>query len=99
MPDATTPSGENGKSARPSLHISFCSFLISLGRAAMEHIGDPEKPGPPREPELAQQTIELIAILQEKTQGNLDDEESRLIESLLYELRTRMDQKAGLSEG
>jgi hypothetical protein len=33
--------------------------------------------------------IDLIAMLQDKTKGNLTDDESKLVDDLLYELRLR----------
>jgi hypothetical protein len=36
--------------------------------------------------------IELIAMLQEKTKGNLLEPEERLVDDLLYELRVRFVQ-------
>ena len=33
--------------------------------------------------------IDLLSILQQKTQGNLDAEETQLVETILYELRLR----------
>ena len=38
---------------------------------------------------LARQTIDTLAMLETKTQGNLEQEEARLLEGLLYELRMR----------
>jgi hypothetical protein len=38
---------------------------------------------------LARHTIDSLEMLQDKTRGNLDVEETRLLESLLYELRMR----------
>ena len=38
---------------------------------------------------LARHTIDTLEMLQHKTGGNLDEEEARLLESLLYELRMR----------
>ena len=35
----------------------------------------------------AKRTIDLMEVLQEKTQGNLTAGESRLLEDVLYELR------------
>ena len=71
--------------------IDFSTFVISLGTSAMYHMGmlnDPEQ-GEPAEANLvlAQQTIDTLEMLSEKTQGNLGAEEAKLIESLLYELR------------
>ena len=42
--------------------------------------------------EAASQMIELIAMLQEKTRGNLEPAESKLLEDLLYDLRMRFVQ-------
>jgi hypothetical protein len=36
---------------------------------------------------MALQTIDLLEMLQEKTRGNLSDDEEQLLESMLYELR------------
>jgi hypothetical protein len=70
--------------------IDFTTFLISLAANAMHHLGEgPEGPtGQPNLP-LARQTIDIIALLQHKTRGNLSGEEERLLESILYDLRMR----------
>jgi hypothetical protein len=73
--------------------IDFSTFVISLGTSAMYHMGllnDPER-GEPAAADLvlAQQTIDTLEMLSEKTQGNLGVEEAKLIESLLYELRMK----------
>ena len=36
---------------------------------------------------LARQSIDTLELLQDKTRGNLDQEESKLLQSVLYELR------------
>ena len=42
---------------------------------------------------LAKQTIDILTMLQEKTQGNLTGEETRLIRDLLFELRVKFIQR------
>ncbi len=37
--------------------------------------------------DLAKHTIDLLGVLEEKTRGNLDDQEQRLLDTMLYELR------------
>jgi hypothetical protein len=73
--------------------ISFTSFILSLATTAAVHFGDIADPatGEPDEPNLpaAGQMIEIIAMLQEYTRGNLSDPEAKLIDDLLYELRMR----------
>ena len=73
--------------------IDFATFVLSLSTSALHHLGlvpDPEtnQPGPVNKP-FARQTIDTLELLQEKTRGNLDAEEERLLEGLLYELRMR----------
>jgi Domain of unknown function (DUF1844) len=76
--------------------ISFAGFVISLATTAAVHFGDIADPnsGDRLEPNLdaAHQMIDLIALLQEKTKGNLTAEEAKLVEDLLYELRLRFVQ-------
>ena len=38
---------------------------------------------------MAKQTIDIIEMMQKKTQGNLTDEEKNFIESILYDLRMK----------
>lgn len=73
--------------------VDFSSLLLSLATSALYHLGlvaDP-KTGQPGEKDLplARQTIDTLAMLGEKTRGNLTDEERHLLESLLAELRLR----------
>ena len=76
--------------------VTFTGFILSLATTAAVHFGDIADPstGEPLEPNLvaAGQMIEIIALLQEKTKGNLSDPEARLMDDLLYELRMRFVQ-------
>ena len=76
--------------------ITFAQFIISLGTTAAVHFGDLPDPstGERGEPDLiaASQMIELLALLQSKTQGNLDPAEAKLLDDLLYDLRMRFVQ-------
>jgi len=72
--------------------VDFHTFILSLGSSALLHLGELEHPdGGPAHPDLplAKHTIDIIAMLQDKTKGNLSPPEERLIESLLYDLRLR----------
>jgi hypothetical protein len=81
----------SGRGGMPK--IDFSTFVISLGTSALYHMGvvnDPEKgEPPPKNLVLAQQTIDTLEMLAEKTRGNLAEQEDKLMESLLYELRMR----------
>jgi hypothetical protein len=73
--------------------ITFTGFILSLATTAAVHFGDLPDPdtGSRAEPNLpaAAQMIEIIAMLQDKTKGNLIEPEERLLDDLLYELRMR----------
>ena len=40
-----------------------------------------------QEPAIAKHFIDLLAVLEKKTQGNLDPGEAKMIDSLLHDLR------------
>ena len=76
--------------------ISFAQFIISLGTTAAVHFGDLPDPasGELGEPNLiaAAQMIDLLSLLQDKTRGNLDPAEAKLLDDLLFDLRMRFVQ-------
>jgi hypothetical protein len=80
----------------PETGLTFTGFILSLATTAAVHFGDIADPttGERATPNLtaAAQMIELIALLQEKTRGNLIEPEERLVDDLLYELRLRFVQ-------
>ena len=76
--------------------ISFAQFVLSLGTTAAVHFGDLPDPvsGERGDPNLiaAAQMIDLLSLLQDKTRGNLDPAESKLLDDLLFDLRMRFVQ-------
>ena len=73
--------------------LSFTAFVLSLASTAAIHFGDLPDPvsGKPGEKNLegAAQMIEILALLDQKTRGNLTAEERQVLEQVLYELRLR----------
>jgi hypothetical protein len=72
--------------------ISFTDFVMSLATTAAVHFGDVPDPMTGTSQvhlEAAGQMIDILAMLQEKTRGNLTQEEDSLVGTLLYELRMR----------
>jgi hypothetical protein len=71
--------------------LDFNAFVLSLGSSAIINLGEAPDPtsGEKAAPDfaLAQQSIDLLALLQEKTRGNLTPDESKFIEQMLYDLR------------
>lgn len=79
------------------LPVSFSSFVVSLAGSAMVQLGeapDPSTGKTTRDLQLAKNTIDLLGVFKDKTKGNLDDEEARLLDSVLYELRTKFMDRA-----
>jgi hypothetical protein len=77
--------------------LDFTTFIMSIIGSAFVHLGDAVEPGGGTiaagagEPNLllAQQDIELLELLQEKTKGNLTGDEERVLDQGLYDLRMR----------
>jgi hypothetical protein len=72
--------------------INFATFVVSLSSSALIHLGiapDPISGEQKKDLAIAKQTIDMLAMLQEKTRGNLTEDEAQLMESMLYDLRMR----------
>lgn len=78
LPD-THPDGDSPASPPP---VTFPAFIISLATQAAELIG-----GEHKDLFAARQVISAIEMLQDKTEGRRTDEESRLVEAVLFDLR------------
>ena len=92
MPWATRPRRPRriGDDSLP--HVDFATFVLSLSHSALMHLGEtphPESGKVEKDLSLARQTIDLIAMLEEKTRGNLSGDEERLVGHVLYDLRMR----------
>ena len=72
--------------------VNFTNFILSLSTSALFHFGDfPDPEGGKTEKNLpaAKQTIDILDMLNEKTKGNLNENENNLIQGALYELKMR----------
>lgn len=72
--------------------VSFVSLVVSLGSSALVHLGEIAEPGasaPSKNLQLARDTIDVLQVLKDKTKGNLDDDETKLLDALLFDLRTK----------
>jgi uncharacterized protein DUF1844 len=83
----------------PDPNINFASFVLSLAATAAVHFGDRIEPGE-TEPgsvdlQSAGQMIDILALLEEKTKGNLTPDEEQLLDAILYELRLRFIEAQG----
>jgi hypothetical protein len=89
---------EEGAGSEPSkagdpgdaLKVDFSTFIFSLFSSALIQLGDMADPiSGNMDPNLtsAKQTIDIIDILREKTEGNLSEEEGKLLENASAELK------------
>jgi len=72
--------------------LTFSTFMLSLSTSVLINLG--ELPNPINNEKdvnlpLAKQTIGIIEMLIEKTKGNLIEDEERLIDNMLYDLRMK----------
>ena len=70
--------------------VDFSTHVLSLASSALIALG--KMPAPDGKPhpidlEMAKHLIDVIGMLEAKTKGNLDEAESKLVQSLLYDLR------------
>jgi hypothetical protein len=76
--------------------VNFSDFVLWLATMAAVQLGDVAEPGAKENPEPnldgAAQMIDLLALLEEKTHGNLTPDEERLVAQVLYDLRMRFIQ-------
>ncbi len=72
--------------------VTFLGFILSLNASALVHLGELPAPGSneiEKDLTLARHAIDTIAMIEEKTRGNLTPDESALLENLLFELRMK----------
>lgn len=96
--DTGTADGEKAKECECEDQISklpeidFATFVLSLSSSVLMYLGEiphPESGEKRVDLAVAKQTIDILGILQDKTRGNLEMEEDRLLRELLYDLRMK----------
>jgi len=96
QPQASSSPAEGGAKERPATPshapgaVQFEHLIMSLVTTAMYQLGMAARPGeiaPPPDLPAARETIDLLAVIQEKTKGNLTHEEVQLLSGSLQELR------------
>ena len=72
--------------------VSFSDLVLMLATMAAVHlgeVGDPVTGETQKNLPAAGQMVDLLTVVQEKTQGNLEPDETQLVDTLLYELRLK----------
>ena len=70
--------------------INFSTFIFSLNSSALVNLGMVEDPASGKKEKnlhFAKQTIDILGMLKEKTEGNLTEDEEKLLENILHDLR------------
>lgn len=74
----------------PLPEVNFSTLIVSLSTEILFHLGElphPVSGEQKKDLPLAKHAIDTLAMLKEKTQGNLTEDEQKLIEGMLYDLR------------
>ena len=75
---------------QPLPAVTFSAFVLSIASSALVHLGevpDPESGQTMRNLEVAKHNIDVLSMLKDRTAGNLDADDTRLIDAVRYELR------------
>ncbi len=91
-PEPSPGATQAGNAAGRPPVISFGDFLLGLAAQASLLLGDPSgSPGaeglPAPDPEAARRVIAILEMLLDKTEGRRTEEESKLLDGILFELR------------
>jgi Domain of unknown function (DUF1844) len=81
----------------PAPDITFGTFVVGLSTQALVHLGelpDPQTNQPAPDLPAAQQLIDIIGMLENKTRGNLDRDEQAMLEGILFDLRMKYVERA-----
>ena len=84
------PALESDQEALPE--INFSAFVISLSTQALMNLGEIANPVSGKveiDVPVAKQMIDILAMLKDKTRGNLNASEDRLMEDILFDLRMK----------
>lgn len=78
--------------------VDFTTLVLSFRHVALMALGlldDEHSASFPPDPEAARMQIDMIRVLKDKTIGNLSDDENKLVDSVLYELRVAFVEHGG----
>ncbi len=84
------------ETGEPLPRVDMNTFILSLSSSVLVYLGevpDPVTGKINKNLEMARQTIDLLGLLEEKTKGNLTEDEERLLKDVLFDLRVKYVQK------
>src|SRR3989338_3971369 len=83
---------EQGEEAAQIPEVNFNNFVTSISLQALISLGEIESPFTSKKEKNLKQArflIDTLDMLKEKTAGNLNQEEAKLVETLIYELKMK----------
>ncbi len=72
--------------------VTFAAFVMSMNTSALYHLGviaDPANGKRIVDLDLAKHAIDTLALIQNKTKGNLAKDEDELLKNILYDIKIR----------
>jgi len=86
---SAAPGPEPKKNAKvsPESQRKFLNFLMGIATQALYMMGVVEGSGVEKDLDGAQEMIDILKLLRERTEGNLSDEEKKAFEKILYDLQ------------
>ena len=97
-PQQEEPLSEAEEATSQLPEINFQTFVFSLNASALVQLGVMDDPATGKKEKnlpVAKQTIDILSMLQEKTAGNLNEDEENLLKNILYDLRIRYVKEKG----
>jgi hypothetical protein len=79
--------------------MELINLLVMQAMAGLGLMADADGHRIPPNLSAAKHSIDMLQMLEDKTKGNLTDEEAKLLDQVLYEMRMRFVQMAGAGGG
>lgn len=86
---------KDGRCVMPE--VTFSAFIMSLNTSVLFHLGvieDPATGNKTVDLDLARHGIDTLMLIQEKTSGNLSNDEEEMLKNILYDLKIKFVQTA-----
>jgi len=81
---------KQGKCVMPE--VTFPAFIMSLNTSALYHLGEISDPATGKrivDLDLAKHAIDTLVLMQNRTKGNLTEDEAELLKNMLYDIKIR----------
>ena len=94
QPAAEEPQAQGPRKLPPATFSTLVNSLATQAILSMGQMRDPKTKKPIIDLDLAKHHIDTLAMLEEKAKGNMTDEESKLLDQAIYQVRMQYVQFA-----